>query len=240
MSKIQNIFLIVVLTVSLVSASQVITLTCATVATSTCASGYRFRVQGSYETVTLDSYYCVPVNQTCTNNAKAQFNLQTCKIDYKAKTCSTGVCFMYPQAEVCTLDKTCGTTDVPKAYYANYKCDNCTTVSNCVKCLYTTTNEVNNTDITTQSCLGVNCTEGLATTTSTVGRCNGGFDAFGQKCECCVKTLEVSRFCTSNSGALSQADVTTWFNKVEGNTTFEYKMQMVIALLVLALFGIVY
>lgn len=239
MSKTQNILIIAFLAISLASAAQVVTFTCSTIGTTVCASGYRYRVQGSYETVNLDSYYCVPVNSSC-NATQTQFNLQTCKVDYKDVTCSTGVCFMYPQKPICTLDKTCGTAEAPKTYYANYKCDTCSNTAACAKCFFTTTNEVNASGPTTETCLGANCTEGLSTATTVVGRCPGWFDALGQKCECCVTTQEVSRFCTSNSDALKQADVTTWFNKVEGNTKFENKLGMLLAFFVLALLGIVY
>lgn len=231
-----NIF-IALLLVGLACGSQVVTFTCSQVPTTTCPSGYQYRTQGSFETVVLDTNYCVPVNTTCTVTS-SQFNIQSCKIDYKDVACSTGVCFMYPQKQVCTKDFTCGTASAPKPFYANYKCDACTDGSSCTKCFFTTTNQVNATDITTSTCLGATCTEGISTTTSTVARCNNGFDSLGQMCDCCVTTQEISRFCSTNSPALSQADVTNWYNKVEGNSNSEHKMQMLIGFIILAILSL--
>ena len=239
MSQILKVSISIVLLVGLVSASQVVTFTCRQVATSVCASGYQYRTQGSYETIVLDTTYCVPVNTTCVATT-TQFNLQTCKIDYKAQTCSNGVCFMLPQKQICTLDMSCGNATSPLSYYANYKCDNCTDGSSCAKCFFVTTNQVNASGPTTSSCLGSSCTEGIATTTSTINRCTNGFDFLGQKCDCCITTQEISRFCSTNSPALSQADVTNWFNKVEGNTNSENKIQMIIGFIFLAILSIMH
>ena len=188
MSHLTKLTFAAILLIGLASASQVITYTCRQVPTTTCASGYQYRTQGSFETVVLDTTYCIPVNSTCAVTS-TQFNLQTCKIDYKNVACSTGVCFMYPAKPICTLDMTCGNATNPQSYYANYKCDNCTDGSTCSKCFFATTNQVNASGTTSSTCLGASCTEGIATTTSTVGRCNNGFDTLGQKCECCVTTL---------------------------------------------------
>lgn len=75
---------------------------------------------------------------------------------------------------------------------------------------------------------------------ASINRCANEFDTLGQKCECCVVTTQVARFCTSNSPALQQADVTTWFNRVEGNTQSEHKITMALALLLLTILGIMY
>lgn len=132
-------FLLSALLVGLTLSAQTITFTCQTVATSVCASGYQWRTQGTYEGNNLDNYYCVATGNKC--NAKvSSINLQTCKIDYKNNACSTGVCFTYPQSQVVTTTETCGTTEVPKSYNVSYKCDTCSTVANCTKCFFKTTN----------------------------------------------------------------------------------------------------
>lgn len=139
MIKVQTI-LLSLLFVSLIQSAQVLTFTCQSVDTSVCASGYRYRTQGSYEGNTLDTFYCLPTGKQCTPTV-SQFNLQTCKVDYKNNACSTKVCFMVPQKQVLTLSETCGSTDSPKTYNVNYKCDICATTPGCTKCFFKTTNE---------------------------------------------------------------------------------------------------
>lgn len=46
--------------VSLAHSAQVLNLTCRTVATSTCASGYQYVTAGAYENIVLNHTYCVP------------------------------------------------------------------------------------------------------------------------------------------------------------------------------------
>lgn len=204
MFQLKQVSLVLILLLGLATGTQVISFTCSQVDTSVCPSGYRYRTQGSYETMTLDSYYCMPVNSTCTPGA-TQFNLQTCKLDYKDVTCSTGVCFMFPQQPICTTDALCGTASQPLTYTASYKCDACTNNANCAKCFFNTYFYGTNASSTNETCLGNNCTEGLATANTKISRCANSHDFLGQPCECCVVTQEVSRFCTTNSPPLMQA-----------------------------------
>ncbi len=139
---------------------------------------------------------------------------------------------MFPSQEICQTNTQCGTAESPKTFNINYKCDACTTNADCAKCFFETSNE-SGADVEVQTCLGDTCTEGIGTASTTISRCTGGKDFLGQQCECCVNTVEVSRFCTTNSEALSQKEVTAWFK-------FEGKLQMMFVFLVVALFGFFY
>ncbi len=215
--KVQIVLVAAIMLVSLGSASQVINMTCKTVATSTCASGYQYVTLGDYENVVLNSTYCVPVNSSCVVGTRS-FNIQTCTVDYKNTACSTGVCYMYPQVQVCSKDRPCynDTSSTYYTYSSNYTCGTCpSNITNCDKCFNTATNQPGVAS-SASTCLGSTCTGGLATANTNVATCNGGFDFFGEKCQCCVTTQEVSRFCTTNSAPLSQTGVTNWFMQVEG------------------------
>lgn len=90
----------------------------------------------------------------------------------------------------------------------------------------------------------MSCTEGLAdafATTTYIGNSN---DALGQKCECAMKTEQVSRFCTISSEALKESSVTNWFNTVEGKfeSTTSFVLAFIMAVLVMYSywFGIIY
>lgn len=187
--KIQIVLVAALMLVSLGSASQVINMTCKSVATSTCASGYQYVTQGGYENIVLNSTYCVPVNQSCVVGTRS-FNIQTCTVDYKNTACSTGICYMYPQVQVCTKDRPCynSTTSSYYSYSSNYTCAGCpSNISSCAKCFNTLTTQPEAT-ASTSTCLGDTCTGGLATATTSVGKCTTGFDFFGEQCQCCVTT----------------------------------------------------
>lgn len=200
MLKVQTILLLSLLVgfgLTADDATKVVDFTCEKVASSVCSSLYRYRVSGSYEARSIDYTYCLPSGKTCTPKT-SKFNLQSCKVDYKFDTCSTGVCFMFPSHEICQTNTQCGTAESPKTFNINYKCDACTNTTDCAKCFFETSNE-SGADVEVQTCLGATCTEGIGTATTTIGRCAGGKDFLGQQCDCCITTVEVSRFCTTNS-----------------------------------------
>ncbi len=136
MYKTYSMLFITLIIIGFASAAQNVNFTCETVDKATCASGFRYRTIGTYESIVLNATYCIPSGGSCAAQTN-YFNIQSCKIDYKNAACSTGVCFMYPSKPICTLDATCGTVDNPKTYTANYSCDDCNDGTTCVKCLTT-------------------------------------------------------------------------------------------------------
>lgn len=129
----------VFLVLNIAFTAQNINYTCVSVSTSTCATGYQYRVRGVFEAKVLNFTYCADADNQCGKQTSiAQtIDIQSCKIDYKAQVCESQICYMKPGIQMCTKDSSNCTSG---SYNSLFQCIDCTVKnSSCAKCLKNTT-----------------------------------------------------------------------------------------------------